>query len=171
MNITSASLDAYKRTKNLNKRAVKQHSFVILIMGLFFIILLATLALGARVYASVSSHYQAGNETRVQTGMIANALHANDSRNAVSIVDGPEGAALVIAEHLDSGTYETRIYQHQNDVCMEYAIAGRPYNPQSAAVLFSSTVFEVELSGGLVKVTTDSGEVSVSLRSEQGGAS
>ena len=92
-----------------------------------------------------------------------------DAADAVEEGIGPEGRALVLGEHLESGTYETRIYQYQGNIVQEYAIAGHDYAPDRAQVLAASAIFDFTYAGNLLTVTTDQGSFDVALRSAQGG--
>ena len=79
---------------------------------------------------------------RMGTSLIANTVRAVDAVDAVTVGEGPEGRALVLVEHLDSGTFETRLYLHDGWIVEEYAVAGSPYDPAGAVqVAASQTLF------------------------------
>jgi hypothetical protein len=106
---------------------------------------------------------------RLESGLLANSVHVADAADAVEVGEGPEGKALVLVERLDSGTYETRIYQYAGNIVQEYAIQGRDYTPDRAQVLTPSATFDFSLSDNLLTVSTDQGLFNVALRSDQGG--
>ncbi|WP_270575606.1 DUF4860 domain-containing protein, partial [Candidatus Collinsella stercoripullorum] len=104
--------------------------------------------------------------------LIANAVRATDAAGSVSAAEGPEGPALVLAEHLDSGDYQTRFYLYRGFVVQEYALADAPLAPDAATPVVESASFSFELDegSGLLRVSTDAGEVLVALRSAGGDA-
>ena len=125
-------------------------------------------------YAVVSAFERSKRGTRKEAssrtfGLLANSVHVADAADAVSVGKGPEGNAIVLVERLDTGTYETRIYQYQGNIVQEYAIQGRDYNPGNAQILASSATFDFSYEGNLLTVNTDQGSFNVALRSEQGG--
>ena len=78
----------------------------------------------------------------------------------------------MLVERLESGTYETRIYQYQQRIVQEYSLAGAPYMPSTATTVVPSRRFEFEFSRGLITIRTDQGISSVALRSGlEGGVS
>ena len=82
----------------------------------------------------------------------------------------PEGDALLLLEHLRSGTYETRIYLYQGHIVEEYAPEGKPYAPEKATQIMMSDNFSFDYEAGLLTITTDAGSTEVALRCAKGGA-
>lgn len=170
MNINYAMVSAFERSKKPEVRRAPAKTFTLLLMALFFVVLMGGLAAGAGIYGSVEQTRSYTDDVHLQSGLIANTVHANDVVYAVERGKGPEGAALVLVERIGKGTYETRIYQYEGTIFTEYAIAGRDYNPSSATPLYTSSSFEFTYDGELLTVTTDKGVLRVALRSEQEGA-
>ena len=169
MNINHAVVSAFERSKNKEKKRSTSRIFTLLLLAVFFLVLMGTLAVGAHIYSAVSKVQSYTDDMHIQTGLLAGAVHASDAANAVERGEGPEGPALVLVETFDIGEYETRIYKHEGMLYLEYAIAGRPYNPKMATPLFKSNTFDFSFDGELVTITTDLGVSEVALRSEQGG--
>lgn len=170
IDINYAVVSAFERSKEVENKPVTTRLFTVLLMAVFFIALMAGLAGGAVMYRSISATQADNNDIHLQAGLIANTVHANDEMYAVEEGEGPEGRALVLIESLDSGAYETRLYEYHGHVMQEYAVAGRPYNPTNATVLFESDTFEFSFDGKLLTITTDKGSCDIALRSRQGGS-
>lgn len=149
-----------------------RHLFTLALFGLFAAGLMLAMAAGTGLFRSLRALDATSGEARLSTGLIANAVHATDAVDSVQIGRGPEGASLVLAEHLESGTYETRFYLYNGQVVQEYAPAEAAYDPAGATPVVDSSTFEVTFDAelGLLSVATDAGTVEVALRSEQGGA-
>lgn len=169
MNINYAVVFAFERSKEEAGGRSTSRLFTLLLMGVFFVALMGGLAAGANIYRSVAEVQADTNDLHIQSGLVANTVHVNDAADAVEAGQGPEGPALVLVERLETGTYETRIYEYQGTVYQEYAIAGNPYNPLSATALFESATFDYSFDGKLLTVTTDLGTFDVALRSGQAG--
>lgn len=169
MNINYALVSAFERSKEDGPKRSSSRLFTVLLMAVFFIALMGGLAAGASIYSSVVGVQSYTNDVHIQSGLMANTVHVNDSVYAVEQGEGPEGPALVLVEALETGTFETRVYQYKGTIFQEYAIAGRDYNPTTATPLFASDVFEFSFDGKLLTITTDQGTLDVALRSKQGG--
>ena len=168
MNINYALVQAFERSKTPEKSRTTSHAFTLLLMAVFFLVLMGGLAAGAQIYSSVVDTQARTNDVHLQSGLMANTVHVNDSVFAVEQGEGPEGPALVLVEAIDSGAYETRIYTYGGTLYQEYAIAGRDYNPKHATPLFKTNTFSFDFDGKLLSVTTDLGTLDVALRSTQG---
>lgn len=139
--------------------------FSALLMAVFFIALMGGLAAGASLYRSATTAQQHANELHLESGLLTNVIHGNDTAGAVSLANGPEGDALVLTRRLASGSYETRIYLYQGTVMQETSVAGRPFDPQGATALLDSNTLSFAVADRLVTITTDSGSFDVALRS------
>lgn len=169
MNINHAVIEAFERSKTLHAEPPSTRLFTALLMALFFVALLAVLAMGTHVYGKVVEMKGAADTLHVQAGYMTNIVRMNDAASAVKRGEGPEGPALVLVETLETGVYETRIYRSDGMVVQEYAIAGREYNPSGATPLFASGTFDFSLEANLVTICTDAGTMNVALRSDGGG--
>ena len=170
MNINYAVVSAFERSKEVEQQKSSSRLFTVLLMGVFFVVLMGMLAAGASIYSSIVEVKSYTDDAHVQSGLLANTVHVNDSVFAVESGEGPEGPSLVLVEALETGTYETRIYRYHDTIYQEYAIAGRECNPKSATPLFKSKTFEFSFDGELLSLTTDQGTLEVALRSRQEGS-
>lgn len=156
-------------TRSAEKRSNWNHRFTLIIFALFVAALLAALILGTRAYSQISRMSDDVDTRRQALGVVVNSVRASDASGAVGTLDGPEGQALVLTEHLDSGDYETRFYLYQGNLVQEYTLAGTPCTPEKASVLAPSKKFDFTYKDGLLTITTDEGTASVALRNVQGG--
>lgn len=152
--------------------AVSGHAFTVALFALFVVALLLAILAGTGVYRALRAADGAASDERLSTSLIANAVRATDAAGSVSAAEGPEGPALVLTEHLDSGDYQTRFYLYRGFVVQEYALADAPLAPDAATPVVESASFSFELDEGseLLRVSTDAGEVLVALRSAGGDA-
>ena len=121
------------------------------------------------MYQSVANNQLDTNAARMQSGLLASNVHANDTMNSIGVSQGPEGRSLVLSETIDSETYEMRIYLYQGQIVQEYSVAGAEYTPARAQPLIESSTFEFEQHGNLLVIRTDQGATNIALRSYQGG--
>lgn len=139
--------------------------FAILLFAVFALALFVALIGASSAYQRIADDSQAANAKRLNTSLLSNIVHAADSADAVSAMEGPEGDVLVLAEHLDSGTYETRLYLHEGWVVQEYALSDAPLSPKTATRLAESQTFSFTAEPRLVRIWCDEGETTVALRS------
>ncbi len=170
MNINYAIVSAFERSKDEGKtNRSSTRLFTILLIGVFFMALMGGLASGVLMYKHVSDVQANVDDMHLQSGLLANVIHVNDSVFSVSKGEGPEGASLVLVEEINGNAYETRIYQYRGYIVQEYAVGGREYAPGRATRLFESQTFDFQFDGELLTMTTDQGTFDVALRSWQGG--
>ena len=166
------AIAAYERSKSpLIKKGRNTRSFTALLLAVFFVVLMAGLAVGVAMYQSVANSQLEENAARMQAGLLASNVHVNDVANAVGTGNGPEGRSLVLTERDEDGSvYEMRIYLYRGNVVQEYSLAGSAYTPERAQPLVSSSTFDFALRDNLLVISTDQGATNIALRSYQGGA-
>ena len=145
------------------------HAYSLILFALFLGSLLLAIMLGTHSFGRISALRDAANDRRMALGVMVNSVRSFDATDAVGRSKGPEGDALVLTEHLDSGDYETRFYLYQGNIVEEYALAGTAPTPEKATVLAPSSSFSFEYQDGLLTISCDEGERSVALRNAQGG--
>ena len=172
MQIDYSSVASFERAKQPEDEARGTHTFTAVLLAVFFVVLMTGMAAGVAMYQAVANNQIDTNEARMQAGLLASNVHANDTSNALGTGNGPEGRARVLTEHdADGGAYEMRIYLYQGKIVQEYSVAGSAYTPERAQPLITSKSFDFELHGDLLVIHTDQGSTNVALRSYQGGAS
>lgn len=145
--------------------------FAAILFCLFIIILLFSFLFGINVYRSLNTMAEEESAQRVEQSFLANVIHSNDIHHAIRVGEGPEGRSLVFFETIEGvGSYETRLYSYRGSIVYEYALAGTPYSPEKALELFESELFNFSYSDNLLTINTDSGDVDIALRSEEGAA-
>lgn len=154
----------HDRSKELGVRRAT-HAFAVAMLGLFFLSILGAIALGTSVYRRIYDSSRSIEDARLSLGVIENTIRANDATGSVKLSDGPEGQALVLVEHLESGIYETRFYLANGWIMEEYAPAGEPLSVTSATPIAESETFVVELDEQSVTVSCDAGSTTMALRS------
>lgn len=171
LDVNYATVASFERSKEPERaRESSSNLFMVALMAVFFVALMASLAVGASMYRNVVDSQAAGDEARMVSGLLASNIHVNDAADAVEEGQGPEGRALVLVQRLESGTYETRIYHYQGQIVQEYAVAGAEYHPDRATPLVDSYVFDFTFEDGLITIQTDRESYSVAIRSDQSGA-
>lgn len=165
------SVASFERSKDAEPRGASTRAFTVVLLAVFFVVMMTGLAAGVSMYQAVANNQIDTNNARMQAGLLASNVHANDSLDAVGTGNGPEGRALVLTERdADGAAYEMRIYLYGGNIVQEYSAAGAAYTPERAQPLISSTAFDFELYGNLLVIHTDQGATNVALRSYQGGA-
>lgn len=146
-------------------------AFALLLFAVFAVALFAALALGTTVYGGIAADSDDARQLRQGTALLANTLRAHDAADAVSVGEGPEGPALVLTEHLDTGTFETYLYLQDGWVKQEYRPQGAPLAPDEAQAMVRSDTFSFDILGNAVRISTDQGETFVALRSDDAAPS
>ncbi|MCH3968084.1 MAG: DUF4860 domain-containing protein [Atopobiaceae bacterium] len=141
---------------------------MVLIFVFFVVFLLLAIFMAVAGYRSTSATTTQASNVRLTNNLVTNIVRTTDASDALAAGQGPEGRSLVLLEHLDTGTYETRIYLSGGKVVEEYALAGSAYTPAKATELVSSSTFSFTYSNGLLSITTDTGTSDVALRSLEG---
>lgn len=158
-------LKTSSRKDELQEKGRSSRIFTMILFVLFIAVMLLAILIGTSVFSSLRTTDAQIEESRLSLVLIPNIIRATDEANAVSDVSGPEGRALVLTERLDTGTYETRIYEYQGQVVQEYALAGSGLDPDNADPIVASDTFEFDFKNGLLTITTDDGSTSVAMRS------
>lgn len=172
MEIDYNSVASFEQSKDPKGKGKGKGSrtFMVALLAVFFVVLMTGLAAGVAMYQAVAANQIDTNNARMQAGLLASNIHANDSINAIGTGNGPEGRALVLTDRLsDDDAYEMRIYLYQGKIVQEYSIAGAAYTPERAQPLINSSSFNFELHGNLLVLFTDQGATNIALRSYQGG--
>lgn len=170
MEIDYNSVASFERSKLPEKKGIATRVFTIALLTVFFVVLMTGLAAGVAMYQAVANNQIDTNQARMQAGLLASNVHANDVAGSIGSSSGPEGRSLVFSETFDGQTYETRIYLYEGNIVQEYSLAGSEYTPARAQPLIESSTFDFMQHGNLLVIKTDQGATNVALRSNQGGA-
>jgi hypothetical protein len=171
MEIDYNSVAAFERSRQAERSVFSAGTFMIVLLGVFFIVLMIGLAAGVAMYQATANNQIDTNNARMQAGLLASNIHANDGASALGTGEGPEGRSLVLTKRVDGNAYELRIYLYKGYIVEEYSVAGSEYTPERAQPLLQSKSFDFQLRGSLLTLSTDQGSTNVALRSYQGGSS
>ena len=163
------SVASFERSKLPESRGIATRVFTVALLAVFFVVLMTGLAAGVAMYQAVANNQIDTNRARMQAGLLASNVHANDVAGSIGMNRGPEGRSLVFSETIGSETYETRIYLYQGNIVQEYSLSGSEYTPARAQPLIESSTFDFEQHGNLLVIRTDQGATNIALRSDQGG--
>lgn len=134
-------------------------------LALYLVLLGTVLVLagvGGRLYGVLSDSRAANDARRASLTYVAARLRAAAAAGAVRVESRPGGDALV----LDDGSgYETRLYLYNGALVEEYAAADTDYMPAAAEKVADTRTFTVVQDGARYIITTDDGEVHVTLHS------
>lgn len=133
-------------------------------LALYLVLLGTVLVLagvGGRLYGVLSDSRAVNDARRASLTYVAARLRAADAAGAVRVESRPGGDALV----LDDGSgYVTRLYADHGALVEEYA-ADTDYMPAAAEKVADTHTFTVVQDGAQYIITTDDGEVRVTLHS------
>ena len=82
MNINHAVVSAFERSKSEEKKHSTSRIFTLLLLAVFFLVLMGTLAVGAHIYSAVSKVQSYTDDMHIQTGLLAGAVHAYSCASA-----------------------------------------------------------------------------------------
>ena len=108
------------------------HLYPLLLFAIIVLSLLFLVMTGTGLYSAVVDSQTRNREARAALSYLAARVHAADAAGAVSVGEGPEGAALLLRENADGETYETRIYLYDGALREEYGTADAVLAPQDA---------------------------------------
>ena len=142
------------------------HLYPLLLFAIIVLSLLFLVTAGTGLYSAVVDSQAHNREMRAALSYLCARVHAADAAGAVSIGEGPEGAALLLRETAGDEAYETRIYLYEGALREEYGAADASLAPQNAERIVEAGTFSVEqVRPGLLKVSTDYGSANIALRS------
>ena len=136
-------------------------SLALFVLMLGCVLMLAVF--GAQVYRALTESQSRNNAQRASLSYVAARLRASDAAAGVSIEDGPQGQALVLADVGEATGYETRIYVYDGNLVEEYTRQDADFDPASAQIVAQTDTFTLTEDGHLVTVTTNQGMVRVYL--------
>ena len=141
--------------------------YTIGIAALFLAGFFLLVVFGAQSYRNTVADQEQNDGTRAQLAYLAAAVKGCDAAGAVHLVEKDDGQMLVL-EDGESG-YALRIYRLGDRLLEDYGQADSALNPEEAQTIGQTSVFAVDTpAAGLLRVTTDAGQVLLHLRS--GGA-
>lgn len=144
-------------------------SLALFVLMLGCVLMLAVF--GAQVYGALTQSQKRNNATRASLSYVAARLRSSDAVQAVSVVPGPQGDALVLSDVGETTGYETRIYVYDGWLMEEYTEVQSEFSPDAAQPIARTDTFAATVDGKLATVTTDQGTICVFLHTEEGSVS
>ena len=148
--------------------------FVFLLLGVFAVMSVLMVMLGAQLYhATVSQTEQSATE-RVMTSYVRTMLRGMDEKGVVSVetleTDGQSVPALVFHETYDDTEYVTQLYLWDGSLRELFTEAEYDFAPEDGEVILPLKRFAPSMDGQLVRVSLADEEghealVQVALRS------
>ncbi len=138
--------------------------FTLAVEALFLIAFLFLTIFGAGIYRETVEVQAANGQDRLLLSYFSTRAKSADTKDAVTLYDDDIGQVLSFADPVSG--YAVRVYQKDGKLLEDYALAGSPLVPGSAAVIGSTEVFKVKRDGKRTfVVTTDVGTVTFTLKS------
>mgnify|MGYP001066088354 CR=1 FL=1 len=138
--------------------------FTLAVEALFLIAFLFLTIFGAGIYRETVEVQAANGQDRLLLSYFSTRAKSADTKDAVTLYDDDIGQVLSFADPVSG--YAVRVYQKDGKLLEDYALAGSPLGPGSAAVIGSTEVFKVKRDGKRTfVVTTDVGTVTFTLKS------
>jgi|GEM_PF-487500 len=137
------------------------HGFAVGAAALFMAGFLLLVVFGAQGYRAAAGGQRSNAERRAHLSHIAAAVKSLDAAGAVDIFDGPQGQGLEVR---DGYGYSFKIYLYDGELVEEYSAEGQQPEPREAQSLGRSGKFEIVRDGDLLNISTDAGELRLTLR-------
>lgn len=150
---------------------MENRQFTVILFAMVCISLILIMAMGSNGFRSLVLGKEANTQTRLLSTAIATDIRLEDETGAITRATGPEGDALVMTEHTDTGTFELRYYVSDGWLVKEYIVAGSPFSPTTAAKVAPTSTFTFDIKDNLLTFETDEGTNRVFLRSKQADTS
>ena len=127
--------------------------FALLLYGLFALLALLLVLIGARVYGRIVGRSAARGDARAALSYVANKIRAGETKNGLRL-ETRGGCPLLVIEETDSGqVLETLIYYHDGSLRELFQEAGTPFVPADGERLVSIPAFAITEADGLLTIT------------------
>ena len=94
LDIDYNSVASFEKSKLPESRGVAARVFTVLLLAVFFVVLMTGLAAGVSMYQAVANNQIDTNRARMQAGLLASNVRANDVAGSIGSSSGPEGIAF-----------------------------------------------------------------------------
>jgi len=160
--------------EGVKKRHIFQVFAVLCAVSVFALCVFYAVALGARVYRSVSRTLDESYAVHACINYISAKIRGGDKKGCVEIGDLEGTPALVLIEEIDGEEYESYIYSYGGRLCELFCLRGARFSPEDGMALLDIESLEIEKAGpGLIRLACSLGdsraETYVALRSRGGG--
>ncbi len=135
----------------MNRKHTADTLFVVLLYGLFALLSLLLILIGARVYKRTVEHTEARGDVRASLSYVANKVGAAD-RVSLETRDGL--SVLVLTQEFDGDLFETCIYYTGGVLREWFAEVATPFLPKRGKPSPLSLPFPSREEDGLLAVTS-----------------
>lgn len=135
----------------------KQHSietlFAVVLYGMFALLSLLLVLIGAQVYKRIVQNTEARGGIRASLSYVANKVRASDESGGVRLENRDGIDVLVFEETVEDATYETLIYYYDGALRELFQPSGTSFTPASGETLTAVTQFSMSEKNGLLIIT------------------
>lgn len=140
----------------------KQHTmetlFAVLLYGLFALLSLLLVLIGAQVYKRIVENTEMRGNVRASLSYVANKVRAGDESGCVRLESRDGIDVLVLEETVGENVYETLIYQYDGALRELFQPVGTVLTPVSGETLTAVTQFSMTEKNGLLIITVQNGD-------------
>lgn len=127
--------------------------FVYVLIGLFALLCVLAVLLGAGVFRSVSKKQEEHATERILTAYLRGMVRSHAEAGSISVEKGDNGDVLVLSESYDDEAFTTRLYCYEGSLCEQFTYAEDPFEPDSGEYVCDAASFSVEPGKGVLNVS------------------
>lgn len=145
--------------------------FILLIFGVFAVVSLLLVAIGAGMYQRVVDHMQVNNQVRSSLSYVAGKIRSNDVSGAVTL-QTVNGLDAICIRQTDENGVSDYIYYYNGEIKEQSLLDGVTFNPEAGDTIAKVNSFEMEYENGLYTFTAadlSGKETSIALNPRSGG--
>lgn len=141
--------------------------YLLLLYGMMILAALLLTVAGGILYKGVTETRTIHDQQRATLAYVQSKVQTADGVHGVTVTDGPEGQALVLAE-ADSN-YETRIYVYHGNLMEEFGTHDSAFTPENGTEICAAESFQIRMVGEqLLEIRADGRQALIGLRSQGG---
>lgn len=137
----------------LNRGRSVSSLFVYVLIGLFALLCVMAVLVGAGVYRSVTVEQEAHSTERILTAYVRSMVRSHAEEGAVSVEKGTDGDMLVLTETYDDEELVTRLYCYEGRLCEQFTYAGDPFEPESGEVVCDAESLSAAVVNDVLNIT------------------
>ena len=132
--------------------------FALLLYGLFALLSLLLVLIGAQVYKNIVATSDAHSTVRASLSYVANKVRAGDVEGGIRIETRQDLPLLVLEEQAGGATYETLIYYYDGALRERFQHSGAAFDPANGETLTALDGFALSQEDDLLVVTVRDGD-------------
>lgn len=145
---------------NWKRRHSVSGAYVFLLLGMFALLSMLLVLLGAQAYRSGVERTERLRQTRVLQAFVRNAVRGEDARGAIGVEELEGIPVLTVTSQWDEERYVRYLYCYDGQLRELFTAERNGFRPEDGEGICDAARFQPVLEGGLltVEVTDDSGE-------------